>query len=156
MMRRNAVLAVAGYRVEMMPAEDFDLWLRMGERGRLANLPDVIMQYRVHESSISASLQHQQLSRMHAAVDEACDRRGIARRELKIEPWRPVDRRSKYQFLMQHGWAGFCRGDRPAAVYFGLRAVSLVPWQKESWVLLACAILKMKSAKSKTCPPSPR
>ena len=57
MMRRKAVLAVGGYRVEMMPAEDFDLWLRMGERGRLANLPDVIMRYRVHESSVSALLQ---------------------------------------------------------------------------------------------------
>ena len=56
MMRRKAVLAVGGYRVEMMPAEDFDLWLRMGERGRLANLPDVITRYRVHESSVSALL----------------------------------------------------------------------------------------------------
>jgi glycosyltransferase involved in cell wall biosynthesis len=156
MMRRKAVLAVGGYRVEMSPAEDFDLWLRMGERSRLANLPDVIMRYRVHEASVSATQQHQQLSRMRAAVDGACDRRGIPRRELKIEPWRPVDRRSKHQSLMRYGWAGFQRGDRAAAIYFGLRALSLVPWRKESWVLLACIILKMKSAKSKTYRPSPR
>jgi glycosyltransferase involved in cell wall biosynthesis len=149
MMRRNAVLAVGGYRVELMPAEDFDLWLRMGERGLLANLPEVITRYRVHESSVSASLQHRQIRYMQRAVDEACDRRGITRREIKTEPWRPIDRTSQHQFSMHHGWAGFHRGDRPAAVHFGLRAVSLVPWRKASWVLLACAILKMKSAKSK-------
>jgi Glycosyltransferase like family 2 len=62
MMRRKAVLAVGGYRVEMMPAEDLDLWLRMGERGRLANLPDVITRYRLHDSSVSALLQLRQLS----------------------------------------------------------------------------------------------
>ena len=54
MMRRKAVLAVGGYQVELMPAEDLDLWLRMGERGRLANLPDVITRYRLHDSSVSA------------------------------------------------------------------------------------------------------
>jgi hypothetical protein len=154
MMRRKAVLAVGGYGVEMMPSEDLDLWLRMGERGRLANLPEVITRYRLHGASVSALLQHRQLSQWQAVIDGACDRRGIPRQELKIEPWRPVDRRSQHQFLMHHGWAGFHRGDRPAAVHFGLRAVSLVPWRKASWVLLACAILKMKSAKSKTCRPS--
>jgi glycosyltransferase involved in cell wall biosynthesis len=142
MMRRKAVLAVGGYRVKMMPAEDLDLWLRMSEHGRLANLPDVITRYRLHELSVSASLQHRQLSLWQAAVDEACDRRGIPRRDLEIKPWRPVDRGSKHQFLMHHGWAGFCRGDRPAAVHFGLLAVGLMPWRRESWRLLACAILK--------------
>ena len=156
MMQREAVLAVGGYRVEMMPAEDLDLWLRMGERGRLANLPDVITRYRLHELSVSASLQHRQLGRWQAAVDAACDRRGIPRHALKLEPWRPVDRRAKHRFVMEYGWAGFHRGDRPAALHFGLRAVNLMPWRRESWTLLACAILKMKSAQgdaSRSSPP---
>jgi hypothetical protein len=156
MMRRKAVLTVGGYQAEMMPAEDLDLWLRMGERGRLANLPDVITQYRLHDSSVSAVLQRQQLNRMQAAVDGACDRRGIPRRKLELEPWRPVDRRSKHQFVMRHGWGGFHRGDQPAAVHFGLRAVRLMPWRRDSWLLLACAILKIKPAKGEMCRPSPR
>ena len=156
MMRRKALLAVGGYRVEMMPAEDLDLWLRMGERGRLANLPDVIMRYRVHDSSVSASLQRRQISHMQAAIDGACDRRGLPPRKLKMEPWRPVDRRSKHQFVIDYGWAGFHRGDRPRAVHFGLRAVRLMPWRKESWLLLACAILKMKSAKGEAHRPPSR
>ena len=153
MMRREAVLAVGGYRVEMMPAEDFDLWLRMGEHGRLANLTDVITRYRVHESSVSALMPSRQIGHMQEAVDGACDRRGIPRRTLHIEPWRPADRESKHMFLLRHGWGGFHRGDRPAALHFGLHAVRLMPWRKESWILLACAILKMKSAKNKTSRP---
>jgi Sulfotransferase family/Glycosyl transferase family 2 len=155
MMRRKAVLAVGGYRAEMLPAEDLDLWLRMGERGRLANLPEVITRYRLHESSVSASLQLRQLSQWQVAVDGACDRRGIPRRGLNLQPWRPVDRRSKHEFAMRHGWEGFLRGDRPAAMHFGLRAVSLMPWRSVSWRLLACAILKMKSANDEACRTSP-
>ena len=155
MMRRKAVLAVGGYRVEMLPAEDLDLWLRMGERGRLANLPEVITRYRLHESSVSVSLQHRQLSLWQAAVDEACDRRGMPRQELKLEPWRPIDRGAKHRFVMEHGWAGFLRGDRPAAIHFGLRAVNIMPWRKEGWLLLACAILKIKSAQGEARRSSP-
>ena len=33
MMRRSVVTQLGGYRVEFMPAEDLDLWLRLGERG---------------------------------------------------------------------------------------------------------------------------
>jgi glycosyltransferase involved in cell wall biosynthesis len=142
-MRRKALLAAGGYEVEMMPSEDLDLWLRMGERGRLANLPDVITRYRLHGSSISATLQCRQLSQRQAAVDGACDRRGITRRELEIKPWRPVDRVSQHQFLMNHGWAGFHQGDRLAAVHFGVAAVLLMPHSRTGWTLLACALLKM-------------
>jgi glycosyltransferase involved in cell wall biosynthesis len=145
MMRRRAVLAVGGYRTEMMPAEDVDLWLRMSERGRLANLADVMVRYRIHESSVSASQQQQQISRMQVAVDGACDRRGIPRRELNIQPWRSADRQSRHRESMIYGWAGFHGGNRSTAVHYGLRAVSLMPWRRESWLLLACAILKMKA-----------
>lgn len=47
MFRRRAVLAVGGYR-QAVPAEDYDLWLRLAERHDLANLPDVHLDYRLH------------------------------------------------------------------------------------------------------------
>jgi glycosyltransferase involved in cell wall biosynthesis len=155
MMRRKAVLAVGGYRAEMT-AEDLDLWLRMGECGRLANLPDVVTRYRLHKSSLSASRHAQVLESFQAAVDQACDRRGIPRRKLNLQPWQPVDRETKYRHSMLYGWTGFNRGDRPAAMRFGLHAISLKPWRKECWLLLACAILKMKSAKHEAGQPTPR
>jgi glycosyltransferase involved in cell wall biosynthesis len=53
--RREAVLAVGGYRKAFKHAEDYDLWLRLSEKSQLANLPDVFLQYRQHDSQISSS-----------------------------------------------------------------------------------------------------
>jgi GT2 family glycosyltransferase len=53
MMRRAAVLAVGGYREAYRHAEDYDLWLRMAERYRIANLPDRLLLYRQHAAKQS-------------------------------------------------------------------------------------------------------
>lgn len=55
MLRRSAVLAIGGYRPQMQPAEDYDLWLRLAERADLANLPDVLLEYRVHSGQSTAT-----------------------------------------------------------------------------------------------------
>lgn len=55
MMRRADVLKVGGYAYGLF-AEDWDLWLRMRRAGmRFANLPDLVMRYRIH-SGQSTSL----------------------------------------------------------------------------------------------------
>lgn len=47
-MRRAALDAVGGYRPALRDADDYDLWLRLADRFELANLPDVLMLYRLH------------------------------------------------------------------------------------------------------------
>ena len=54
MLRRQAVLDAGGYRAQIEPAEDYDLWLRLAERHDLANLPDVLLHYRVHAGQSTA------------------------------------------------------------------------------------------------------
>jgi len=54
MARANALRSVGGYRANARHAEDYDLWLRITEAGRVANLPDVLLSYRVHPQAISA------------------------------------------------------------------------------------------------------
>lgn len=55
MMRRQEALAVGGYRSQIEPAEDLDLWLRLAERRDLANLPEVVLHYRLHGGQATAS-----------------------------------------------------------------------------------------------------
>jgi len=56
-MARTAVLrTVGGYRTSARYAEDYDLWLRIAEVGAIANLPEVLMSYRMH--SVKASTKH--------------------------------------------------------------------------------------------------
>jgi glycosyltransferase involved in cell wall biosynthesis len=48
-MRKDAILAAGGYRYDRYPVEDYELWCRLAQRGaRFANLPDVLVHYRVH------------------------------------------------------------------------------------------------------------
>lgn len=52
MFRRDAVLAAGNY-LDERPVEDYSLWLRLAKQGRLANVPDVLLNYRVHENSVT-------------------------------------------------------------------------------------------------------
>ena len=60
MMRKDLVLASGGYRKALLDADDYDLWLRIGERSRLANLDKVVLQYRLHPRQVSVqNMRHQ-------------------------------------------------------------------------------------------------
>jgi|APGre2960657468_1045069.scaffolds.fasta_scaffold07714_5 glycosyltransferase involved in cell wall biosynthesis len=53
MMRKAAVLAVGGYRSCFKHAEDYDLWLRLIDKGSVDNLDEVVIKYRVHPESVT-------------------------------------------------------------------------------------------------------
>jgi glycosyltransferase involved in cell wall biosynthesis len=48
MFRADAVRSVGAYRPVFREAEDLDLWLRLADRYRLANLADIVVRYRLH------------------------------------------------------------------------------------------------------------
>ena len=53
MMRRDVLEAAGGYRPAYRHCEDYDLWLRLAERTRIANLPDRLHLYRYSPSQVS-------------------------------------------------------------------------------------------------------
>jgi len=68
-MRRDAVLAVGGYRRAFLYADDYDLWLRLAERHKVANLAATLVSYRVHREQVSTKgLEQQVLSAMGARL----------------------------------------------------------------------------------------
>jgi hypothetical protein len=67
MMRREVFVAVGGYRPLFTDAEDLDLWLRIVERHELANLPEPLLHYRLHEGQVShAAIAQMALARLGA------------------------------------------------------------------------------------------
>lgn len=54
MYRRDLVLALGGYRAAYRHAEDYDLWLRLAEVTKLANLPQPLLRYRLSPDQVSA------------------------------------------------------------------------------------------------------
>jgi glycosyltransferase involved in cell wall biosynthesis len=67
--RREAVIQAGNYRnVGPVNVEDYDLWLRMAVSSRLANLPEPLLQYRIHERS--ATQQSLRANELQAALNE--------------------------------------------------------------------------------------
>ncbi|MCS7035002.1 MAG: glycosyltransferase [Phycisphaerae bacterium] len=145
MMRASAVRRVGGYDESFPVAQDLDLWLRLGEVGRLACLPEVLLRYRQHEASVSERKQRLQIECMRRACEAAYRRRGVEGqyRCRAEEGWRPVgDRASRRRFLLQYGWWAFNAGHRQTARHYGWRAIAAAPWRLDGWKLLGCALLK--------------
>ncbi len=72
MMRREALLAVGGYRDAFRAGQDYDLWLRLSERFDLDNLPGVLYQWRLDRDSVYTSRRALQLK--YAAIALAFSR----------------------------------------------------------------------------------
>ncbi len=51
--RRSAVLAAGNYR-DMMPGQDYDLWVRVAAGAAMGNLPQPLVRYRLSPSSVGA------------------------------------------------------------------------------------------------------
>ncbi len=143
MMRRSVVQQVGGYDETMTQAEDLDLWLRLGEVGELANLPDVLVQYRLHANSVSEQDCALQRQKALEACQHAWQRRGIQAKFEATEPWRPgKDRKSRHRFMLQYGWWAFNSKQRQTAIIYSFKAIWALPWQPQGWKLLSCALLK--------------
>jgi hypothetical protein len=65
--RAEVLRAAGGYRQEMAPAEDYDLWLRLLPTASLAKLPQRLYQYRVHAEQFSTRTKDDQIRRTLAA-----------------------------------------------------------------------------------------
>ncbi|HSZ58681.1 MAG TPA: glycosyltransferase [Tepidisphaeraceae bacterium] len=75
--RTTGIRAIGGYREKFKYAQDKDLWLRLGEIGRLANLPEPLLKYRMHGTSTASTRAAPQRAEFEEAIVEACQRRGI-------------------------------------------------------------------------------
>ncbi len=76
MICRKAFEHVGGYREQFAASQDLDLWLRLAEVGRLANLSERLLRYRLHADSVTTRKRELQLACAEQAVRDARRRRG--------------------------------------------------------------------------------
>ena len=78
MSRRAALIDAGGYREAYRHAEDLDLFLRVAEAGRLANVDEVLYEVRQHLGSITRKDSQRRLYELkRQIVNEARSRRGL-------------------------------------------------------------------------------
>ena len=137
MMRADAVRQIGGYREQYNTLEDLDLFLRLAEVGRLANLPDVLLDYRQHFASVTHSREAKQQELRQAILDETHARRGRPP-PARLPPPSPPRRRADQHRLW--AWAALKNGHRRTARKHAVATVRADPLRSDAWRLLACAI----------------
>jgi glycosyltransferase involved in cell wall biosynthesis len=75
LIRRDAFEMVGGYRSVVTQSHDYDLALRISDHFRCANLPQVVVNYRVHPFQVSLSKRNKQTLCKLAAQASAASRR---------------------------------------------------------------------------------
>ncbi len=84
MFRAAALRDIGGYDDRYPHAEDLDLFLRLAERGRLANLPDILFHYRQQPDSVGHRHRETQRASAHAAIHAAYERRNMPRKAIEV------------------------------------------------------------------------
>lgn len=138
MARRSAIHAIGNYSTAYPWAEDLDFFLRLAEVGRVANLPDVILRYRQHLSSIGYSKSELQQASTIAVVRDTHLRRGLPVPE-GLDTKR-VAVQSPGQSYRKWAWWALGAGHVPSARKHALRALRKEPFSIESWRTVYCAM----------------
>lgn len=140
MMRTEAVRNIGGYREQFRTSQDLDLFLRLGEIGKLANLPDVLLKYRQHFESVNFAKYDEQWRVKGIIVGDAYERRGMTKPETWNFAHRATAERSKADQIRHWAWAALKGGNTAAARQHAWASLKMKPFSKESWRLTYCAL----------------
>lgn len=145
MFRKSTYEMVGGYRPEFYFAQDSDLWLRLGEVGKLAYVPEVLYSFRISPTGVSSKFREVQ----HALGElaHACrNARLNGDQELpflaQAKTMRPgLAKPVKSDPVAGNYFIGRClsrRGDLRAARYLA-KVLVRRPWQIGAWFgLIEC------------------
>jgi len=142
MVRREAINQLGGYRTRYQFLEDLDLFLRLAEVGRLANLPDVLLHYRLHTGSICHTREKDQDAIRPELYADVYRRRGI-------QPPAESDgqKKSSDRSLAEPGerdklwgWWALIGGNVRTARKYAFRTLRSAPLASDSWRLMYCAL----------------
>jgi glycosyltransferase involved in cell wall biosynthesis len=142
MIRRQAMIDVGGYDESLETAEDIDLWLRLGEKGKLACVDHPVIRYRQHDKSVSEQRAVEQAESIRLGCERAYLRRGLSRTFTPPPAWRPTGEQARTDFLLTYGWWAFNSAQRSTAIIYGFKAVQRRPLSGEPWSLLYASLLK--------------
>ena len=140
MFRRDAMIAVGGIREETHLAEDIDLFLRLAENGRLMNLPDVVLKWRLHPGSTGATKARQQHEVKNRVVREAHVRRGLPVPADVTRPSADFAEESPAQTQRMWAWWALQGNNVRAARKLAWSALRQSPFSRASWVTMLCAV----------------
>ena len=138
MLRKSVAMKVGAYRHDYPWSEDLDLFLRMAEVGRLANLPDVLVKYRIHPGSTNWKKHDIQMNNKPRLIREAYERRGKTPPvELKFSSSWEQPATERYTFWI---WCALKDKNVYGARKHALAALKAAPFSMLTWRAAYCAL----------------
>ena len=117
MFRRKSVMNLGGYSETYRCSQDYELWCRLVRVGKVAILPEVLLQQRIHSRSISCEKQLDQEA--YALIQVRHNIGQVLGEEISLEEAKDLER-----FWVGHWWWGrFPDTRRVGAVHSRLKAI---------------------------------
>jgi glycosyltransferase involved in cell wall biosynthesis len=141
MFRKGAVVSAGGYRKHLSLHEDHDLFTRLAEIGKLENLPDVLLHYRRHFSSITFRETASSRKVVAGVLREARERRGAAAATELPAPSAPGATEMDLVTRCRHwAWMSLKAHFVPTARKYAWAGFRAAPLSADSWKLMYCAL----------------
>lgn len=137
MFRKQALNEVNGYHEGYIHAEDVDLFLRLAEIGRLANLAEVLYTYRQHIESVGYKHRQIQELSLFKALNDCYVRRGIPSEDLVAPSLVP---NSIAEIHAKWAWWALSAGNVGTARKHAFKALSLTPLSLQNIKLCLCVL----------------
>jgi hypothetical protein len=151
MIRRSALEAVGYYR-EFQIGEDLDLWLRLAEIGRLANLEQVLLKYRFLSGSYSRTKSKLRVGCKRKILEDARLRRGCPDPGVTAEDGLPLIGGAFARKCAKYAISG---ARFKTARKHAIRAICQSPFTLDSWRMLYHSIVDARSLGSNGVPAVP-
>jgi len=141
MVLKSAIYSVGGYnKNDTFPADDYALWIDLLDVGKIENLSSILLQYRIHASSVTQTSNTTMTMKTKEICEAACRQRGIPC-DYDENTWL-VTKKSQYKKTVGYGWYAFKDGNRWMALEYSLKAISQSPISEGGWRLLVCSLIK--------------
>ena len=130
--------AVGGYASSIARHRIWICFCAWQSIGKLANLPEPLVQYRQHLESVNFAKAQQQAKLKEQIVLAACKRRGLPPPDFSTLVHAPQLPRSEQR--RRWAWTALKRGNAPVARKHAWAALTGAPFSVESWRVLYCAL----------------
>ena len=136
-MLKQALIDVGGFVEELVGAEDLDLFLKLAEIGKIANIDNVLYKYRQHLKSISYRQSEKIRKDNYNAIKQAYRRRGLMMPKTSV-----LDMAVESASSTHVKWAWWALGDGyiKTAIKHAFLGICLSPTNINGWKALACSI----------------
>lgn len=136
-LRRSALQQIGGYNPSFRTAQDLDLFLRLAEVGKLVNIPQPLMQWRIHASAVTISRAEEQAANAREILRQAYARRG-QKLPASVKKWERFVVAAK---RLRWGWTALEQGRYGEARRSALKVIWRQPLRRYGYQLAFHAAL---------------